>query len=155
MIYRFLVSSGQSEPVKMTTCGTVTKSLLLLAVVVALTGQGSAVEEFSECCTRVNRQEITETIVDYMVQQRNNHCVNAVIFQTESGRLYCCNHNEPWVMRKVKQLRAKKRAALASTPSLLKLITSSSSPPPLEGTTGTSSTRYTVQWKCILFSAGQ
>ncbi|XP_030204895.1 uncharacterized protein LOC115537255 [Gadus morhua] len=114
----------------MTTCGTVTKSLLMLAVVVALTGQGSAVEKFSECCTRVSRQEITETIVDYMVQQRNNnHCVNAIIFQTESGSFYCSKFDEPWVMRKVRQLRRTKRAALASTPSLLKLITSTATPP--------------------------
>ncbi|XP_030204899.1 C-C motif chemokine 4 isoform X1 [Gadus morhua] len=130
----------------MTTCGPVTKSLLLLAVVVALTGQGSAAaEKVSECCTTVSTKQITETIVDYMVQKKNLPCVNAIIFQTESGRLYCCKHNEPWVMKKVRQLWAKKRAALASTPSLLKLITSSSSPPPLEGTTATPSTHYTVQ----------
>ncbi|CAL8399864.1 unnamed protein product [Arctogadus glacialis] len=100
----------------MTTCGPVTKSLLLLAVVVALTGQGSADWKVSECCTRVTRKEITETIVDYMLQVKNDHCVNAVIFQTESGRLYCCKHNEPWVRKKVKQLGVKKRAALATTP---------------------------------------
>ncbi|XP_030204902.1 C-C motif chemokine 4 [Gadus morhua] len=117
----------------MTTCGTVMKSLLLLAVVVALTGQGSAADEkFSKCCTKVSREEITETIVDYMVQLRNKHCVNAIIFQTESGGLYCSKYDEPWVMKKVRQLKGTKRAALASTPSLLKLITSSSSPPPLE-----------------------
>ncbi|XP_059901203.1 uncharacterized protein LOC132452545 isoform X2 [Gadus macrocephalus] len=110
----------------MTTCGIVTKSLLLLAVVVALTGQGSAADRrVSECCTRVSRQQITETIVDYMVQKRNNHCVNAVIFRTESGSLYCCKHNEPWVMKKVRELRAKKRAALAPDPSLLQLLSSS------------------------------
>ncbi|CAL8399858.1 unnamed protein product [Arctogadus glacialis] len=129
----------------MTTCGPVTKSLLLLAVVVALTGQGSAVEKFSDCCTKVSREKITETIVDYIVQTRNNHCVNAIIFQTESGGLYCSKHDEPWVMKKFRQLSRTKRAALASTPSLLKLMTSSSSPPPLERTTGTSSTHYTVQ----------
>ncbi|XP_059901207.1 C-C motif chemokine 4-like isoform X6 [Gadus macrocephalus] len=130
----------------MTTCGTVTKSLLLLAVVVALTGHGSAADwKVSECCTKVTRKQITETIVDYMVQKRNNHCVNAIIFKTESGRLYCCKHNEPWVKGKVRQLRLNKRAALASTPFLLKLITSSSSPPPLERTTSTPSTHYTVQ----------
>ncbi|XP_030204892.1 uncharacterized protein LOC115537254 isoform X4 [Gadus morhua] len=104
----------------MTTCGPVTKSLLLLAVVVALTGQGSAADpRVTECCTRVSKQQITETIVDYMVQKRNYPCVNAIIFQTESGSLYCCKHNEPWVMRKIRQLRAKKRAALASAPSSL------------------------------------
>ncbi|CAL8399861.1 unnamed protein product [Arctogadus glacialis] len=102
----------------MTTCGPMTKSLLLLALVVALTGQGSAVpQKLSECCTKVSTQQITKTIVDYMVQKKNLPCVNAVRFQTESGRLYCCKRNEPWVMRKVKQLRATKRAALASTPS--------------------------------------
>ncbi|XP_059901214.1 C-C motif chemokine 20-like isoform X2 [Gadus macrocephalus] len=129
----------------MTTCGTVTKSLLLLAVVVALTGQGSAVEKFSDCCTKVSREKIPETIVGFIVQKRNNHCVNAIIFQTESGGLYCSKYDEPWVKRKVMQLGGTKIAALASTPSLLKLITSSSSPPPLEGTTGMPSTHYTVQ----------
>ncbi|XP_059901209.1 uncharacterized protein LOC132452545 isoform X7 [Gadus macrocephalus] len=129
----------------MTTCGPVTKSLLLLAVVVALTGQGSAAYPLPECCTRVSGQQITETIVDYMLQQRNNRCVTAIIFRTESGSLYCCKHNEPWVMKKVRELRLNKRAALASTPFLLKLITSSSSPPPLERTTSTPSTHYTVQ----------
>ncbi|XP_030204907.1 uncharacterized protein LOC115537267 [Gadus morhua] len=104
----------------MTTCGTVTKSMLLLAVVVALTGQGSAVtQKFYECCTTVSRKHITETIVDYMVQERNPPCVNAIRFQTESGLWYCCKHNEPWVLRKIRQLRATKRAALASGPSLL------------------------------------
>ncbi|CAL8319021.1 unnamed protein product [Boreogadus saida] len=140
-----MIYSSQSEPVKMTTCGPVTKSLLLLAVVVALTGQGSADWKVSECCTRVTRKEITETIVDFMVQQRNNHCVNAIIFKTQSGRSYCCKHDESWVKGQVRQLWATKRAALASAPSLLKLITSSSSPPPLERTTGTPSTHYTVQ----------
>ncbi|CAL8399873.1 unnamed protein product [Arctogadus glacialis] len=101
----------------MTTCGLVTKSLLLLAVVVALTGQGSAVpEKVSECCIRVSREKITETIVDYTVQKRNHHCVNAVIFQTESGRLYCCKHDARWVMRKVGQFVLNKRLALASPP---------------------------------------
>ncbi|CAL8400123.1 unnamed protein product [Gadus morhua 'NCC'] len=104
----------------MTTCGIVTKSLLLLAVVVALIGQGSAaVLKVSECCTTVSTQQITETIVDFMVQKRNNPCVKAIIFLTESGRLYCCKHDEPWVLRKVRELELKKRAALASAPSLL------------------------------------
>ncbi|XP_056440451.1 C-C motif chemokine 4-like [Gadus chalcogrammus] len=104
----------------MTTCGPMTKSLLLLAVVVALTGQGSAVPHKPfECCERVSIKQITETIVDYMVQKKNKPCVNAVIFQTESGRLYCCKRDEPWVMRKVRELEGTKRAALASTPSLL------------------------------------
>ncbi|XP_030204909.1 C-C motif chemokine 4 [Gadus morhua] len=101
----------------MTTCGPVTKSLLLLAVVVALTGQGSAVpQKVPECCTRVTKQEITETIVAYMVQKRNHHCVNAVIFKTESGKLFCCKDNEPWVKRKVGELELHKRFALASPP---------------------------------------
>uniref|UniRef100_A0A8C5ALN6 Uncharacterized protein n=1 Tax=Gadus morhua TaxID=8049 RepID=A0A8C5ALN6_GADMO len=39
----------------------------------------SADEKFSECCTKVSTQQITETIVDYMVQKRNNHCVNAIM----------------------------------------------------------------------------
>jgi hypothetical protein len=106
----------------MTTCGTVMKSLLLLAVVVALIGQGSAGEgrmgptgtwvlrgrhenqdtdchltmsklgktnrlsvppsadeKFYKCCTTVSREEITETIVDYMVQLRKKNCVNAIM----------------------------------------------------------------------------
>ncbi|XP_059901216.1 C-C motif chemokine 4-like [Gadus macrocephalus] len=102
----------------MTTCGPMTKSLLLLAVVVALTGQGSAVpQKFSECCERVTRKKITETIVDYIVQEKNLPCVNAIIFKTESGKTFCCKSNAPWVKRKVGELELNKRFALASTPS--------------------------------------
>ncbi|XP_030204908.1 C-C motif chemokine 4-like [Gadus morhua] len=104
----------------MTTCGTVTKSMLLLAVVVALTGQGSAVtHKLSGCCERVTRKQITETIVDYMVQEKNLPCVNAIIFQTKGGSLYCLKHDAPWVKRKVRELEATKRGALASPRSLL------------------------------------
>ncbi|XP_056440244.1 C-C motif chemokine 4-like [Gadus chalcogrammus] len=101
----------------MTTCGPMTKSLLLLAVVVALTGQGSAVpQKFSKCCERVSIKQITETIVDYMVQKKNKPCVNAVIFKTESGKTLCCKHDAPWVKTKVGELELNKRLALASTP---------------------------------------
>ncbi|XP_030204903.1 C-C motif chemokine 4-like [Gadus morhua] len=107
----------------MTTCGPVTKSLLLLAVVVALTGQGSAArqkrrsEKVSYCCERVTIKQITETIVDYTMQKKNYQCVNAVIFKTESGKSFCCKHDEPWVKMKVAELELHKRFALASTPS--------------------------------------
>uniref|UniRef100_A0A8C5BDW3 C-C motif chemokine 20-like n=1 Tax=Gadus morhua TaxID=8049 RepID=A0A8C5BDW3_GADMO len=103
----------------MTTCGPVTKSLLLLAVVVALTGQGSADEKLSDCCKKVARNLITETIVDYIEQKKILPCVNAIIFKMESGRSFCFKHDEPWVRKKIRQLRATKRAALASGPSLL------------------------------------
>uniref|UniRef100_A0A8C5FQJ5 C-C motif chemokine 20-like n=1 Tax=Gadus morhua TaxID=8049 RepID=A0A8C5FQJ5_GADMO len=104
----------------MTTCGPVTKSLLLLAVVVALTGQGSAADEkLSDCCKKVARNLITETIVDYIEQKKILPCVNAIIFQTKGGSLYCLKHNEPWVKRKVRELEATKRGALASPRSLL------------------------------------
>ena len=39
----------------------------------------SAVEKFSECCTRVSRQQINETIVDYLEQKKILPCVNAIM----------------------------------------------------------------------------
>uniref|UniRef100_A0A8C5CP73 Chemokine interleukin-8-like domain-containing protein n=1 Tax=Gadus morhua TaxID=8049 RepID=A0A8C5CP73_GADMO len=90
----------------MTTCGTLTKSMLLLAVVVALTGQGSAADwKVSACCKKVARNLSTETIVDYMVQNKNPPCVNAIIFKMESGRSFCLKHDEPWVRKKIRQLK--------------------------------------------------
>ncbi|KAK0143029.1 hypothetical protein N1851_018853 [Merluccius polli] len=134
----------------MVTCATVMKSLLVAAVVVVLSGQGSAVEKFADCCTQVDIREITEPILGFMTQRKSGSCVNAIIFQTETG-FYCSKHDEPWVRRKIQALRAQK-AQPASTTSLLELITSSSSPPStappsstMERTTGMRSTQHTVQ----------
>ncbi|KAJ3611091.1 hypothetical protein NHX12_021107 [Muraenolepis orangiensis] len=108
----------------MVACATVMKSLLLAATVAVLTGLGSAVEKHADCCTQVDKAEITETILNFLPQKKAGRCVNAIIFQTETG-FYCSKFDAPWVRRKIRELR--KRAN--TTTSLLKLITSSSSPP--------------------------
>ncbi|KAK0143027.1 hypothetical protein N1851_018855 [Merluccius polli] len=130
----------------MVTCATVMKSLLVAAVVVVLSGQGSAAQKFADCCTNVDRREITEPILDFYMQRKSGSCVNAIIFQTETG-YYCSKIDAPWVRTKIQELRKKAR-----TTSLLELITSSSSPPStappsstMERTTGMRSTQHTVQ----------
>ncbi|KAG7268219.1 hypothetical protein CRUP_010682 [Coryphaenoides rupestris] len=63
----------------MVACATVMKSLLLAAILVALTGHGSAVEKLSDCCTSVNREEISETILGFLSQPKVGRCVRAVM----------------------------------------------------------------------------
>ncbi|KAK0143026.1 hypothetical protein N1851_018850 [Merluccius polli] len=89
---------------KMVTCATVMKSLLVAAVVVVLSGQGSAVEKPADCCTQVGTQEITEPILDFYMQRKSGSCVNAIIFQTETG-YYCSKIDAPWVRTKIQELR--------------------------------------------------
>uniref|UniRef100_A0A668T321 Chemokine interleukin-8-like domain-containing protein n=1 Tax=Oreochromis aureus TaxID=47969 RepID=A0A668T321_OREAU len=56
--------------------------------------------DFHMCCTTVTNKEITEPILGYIVQRANPPCVNAVIFQTQSG-LFCINARAPWVRAKI------------------------------------------------------
>ncbi|KAJ3611090.1 hypothetical protein NHX12_021106 [Muraenolepis orangiensis] len=88
----------------MVACATVMKSLLLAAIVAVLTGHGSAAEKFGNCCTKVSGKEMTEPILSYKLQFRSGHCVNAVIFQTETG-WNCVQFNAPWVKAKIRELQ--------------------------------------------------
>ncbi|KAK0143030.1 hypothetical protein N1851_018854 [Merluccius polli] len=87
----------------MVTCATVMKSLLVAAVVVVLSGQGSAVEKLADCCTQVDKEEITQPILGFLTQAKAGECVNAIIFQTETG-FFCSKFDAPWVRRKIKEL---------------------------------------------------
>ncbi|KAM4606196.1 uncharacterized protein ACJ7VT_016449 [Polymixia lowei] len=119
----------------MVSCGLLLKSALVAVVLVVVVGTGSAAEKLANCCTTVNKQEITDPILGYMVQKRRDPCVQAVIFQTAKG-LFCSHLHSPWVFKKIVQFnREAKRSTMSpssvssSTPSLLSLITSSASPP--------------------------
>uniref|UniRef100_A0A3B3BRF8 Chemokine interleukin-8-like domain-containing protein n=1 Tax=Oryzias melastigma TaxID=30732 RepID=A0A3B3BRF8_ORYME len=96
--------------------------LILIPIVFLL-----PVERLASCCTSVSNEEITEPILGYMIQERNLPCVNAVIFQTNSG-LYCSRLRAPWVFPKIKELRAKARSTISSSSaSLLSIMTSTAS----------------------------
>ncbi|KAM4534418.1 uncharacterized protein PAE49_022625 isoform 2-T2 [Odontesthes bonariensis] len=117
----------------MVNCASLLKCVLVAFILVSVAESGED-EKLASCCKTVNRREITEPVLGYLVQKASPPCVNAVIFQTESG-LYCSQLNAPWVRRKIMELRkAKARAtspsALMSSPvSLLSIITSTASPP--------------------------
>uniref|UniRef100_A0A668T2Q5 Chemokine interleukin-8-like domain-containing protein n=1 Tax=Oreochromis aureus TaxID=47969 RepID=A0A668T2Q5_OREAU len=66
---------------------------LVAVVLLAVTVSGS-VEKLATCCKIVTNKEITEPILGYLVQRANGPCVNAVIFQTQSG-LFCINGRAP------------------------------------------------------------
>ncbi|XP_078147547.1 uncharacterized protein LOC144543492 [Centroberyx gerrardi] len=116
----------------MASCGNLLKSALVVVVLVALAGSGSAAvaEKLASCCEKVTNQEIKDPILGYLIQQRKLPCVLAVIFQTEKG-LFCSQFNAPWVRRKIVDFETARRTATSSsTPStLLSLITSTASPP--------------------------
>ncbi|CAI5670860.1 unnamed protein product [Oreochromis niloticus] len=88
-------------------------SVLLSTVLVVLAMSGSeAKNDFHMCCTTVTNKEITEPILGYIVQRANPPCVNAVIFQTQSG-LFCINARAPWVRAKIVAFK-KARAQLTT-----------------------------------------
>ncbi|KAM4544438.1 uncharacterized protein V3H82_022198 [Fundulus diaphanus] len=108
-------------------------SLLKSAVVAIVLVVASAhADRLATCCKKVDKNEITEPILGYLIQKENHPCVNAVIFQTGTG-LYCSYIKAPWVHRKIKELRrAKAQSKTLSSPSpvsLLSIITSTASPP--------------------------
>ncbi|KAL4001368.1 TERF1-interacting nuclear factor 2 [Sarotherodon galilaeus] len=57
-------------------------------------------ERLATCCKTVTNKEIKEPIWGYIVQRAKRPCVNAVIFQTQSG-LFCINGRAPWVRAKI------------------------------------------------------
>uniref|UniRef100_A0A3Q2VMX7 Chemokine interleukin-8-like domain-containing protein n=1 Tax=Haplochromis burtoni TaxID=8153 RepID=A0A3Q2VMX7_HAPBU len=56
--------------------------------------------KLATCCKTVTNKEITEPILGYLVQRARRPCVNAVVFQTESG-VFCINGRAPWVRAKI------------------------------------------------------
>uniref|UniRef100_A0A3B3YDF2 Chemokine interleukin-8-like domain-containing protein n=1 Tax=Poecilia mexicana TaxID=48701 RepID=A0A3B3YDF2_9TELE len=115
-----------------------------LVTVVLVVASGHADEKLATCCEKVNRNEITEPILGFLFQRANYPCVQAIIFQTESG-LYCSQVSAPWVKRKISEFRAAKaqaKGAASSSPSapsatsatsavsLLSIITSTAAAPP-------------------------
>ncbi|XP_027860047.1 uncharacterized protein LOC114136382 isoform X2 [Xiphophorus couchianus] len=105
-----------------------------LVTVVWVVASGNADEKLATCCEKVNRNEITEPILGFLFQKANYPCVQAIIFQTESG-LYCSQVKAPWVKKKISEYRAAKalKSAASSSPpsvSLLSIITSTASAPP-------------------------
>ncbi|CAI5685898.1 unnamed protein product [Oreochromis niloticus] len=105
---------------------------LVAVVLLAVTVSGSD-EKLATCCKTVTNKEITEPILGYLVQRARRPCVNAVIFQTQSG-LFCINGRAPWVRATI--VAFEKAKAQSTTPSvvttspvsLLSIITSTASP---------------------------
>ncbi|XP_030613074.1 A-agglutinin anchorage subunit-like [Archocentrus centrarchus] len=106
----------------------------LVAVALLAVSVSASNEKLATCCTKVTNKEIKEPIMGYLVQRARHPCVNAVIFQTQSG-LFCSYVRAPWVLRKIVEFeRAKARStipsAVSTSPtSLLSIITSTTSPP--------------------------
>ncbi|CAG5896071.1 uncharacterized protein ACNS7B_022989 [Menidia menidia] len=116
----------------MQNCARLMKCVLVAVVLVAV-AECDPSEKLASCCTTVNKREITEPVLGYLVQRASGWCVNAVIFQTQSG-LYCSQASAPWVRRKIMELRKAKAnptvpsGVKPSSVSLLSIITSTASP---------------------------
>ncbi|XP_076737357.1 uncharacterized protein LOC143415823 [Maylandia zebra] len=106
---------------------------LVAVVLLAVVECGSSAEKLATCCTKVTTTEIKEPITGYLVQTANPPCVQAVIFQTQSG-LFCAYLKASWVRAKI--VAFKKAKTRSTTPSvvpkspvsLLSIITSTASP---------------------------
>ncbi|XP_043926099.1 regakine-1-like [Protopterus annectens] len=70
----------------------------------------------SSCCRQVSRRFVKEVIVNYEYQQEQLPCVEAIIFHTESGRMYCSNPQVKWVQHKVAQLNKMKNQNRTKAP---------------------------------------
>uniref|UniRef100_A0A3Q2WEW1 Chemokine interleukin-8-like domain-containing protein n=1 Tax=Haplochromis burtoni TaxID=8153 RepID=A0A3Q2WEW1_HAPBU len=73
---------------------------LVAVVLLAVVECGSSAEKLATCCTKVTTTEIKEPITGYLVQTANPPCVQAVIFQTQSG-LFCAYLKASWVRAKI------------------------------------------------------
>ncbi|KAM6900090.1 uncharacterized protein FYW49_016634 [Xenentodon cancila] len=119
--------------VKMLNAGMLLKSALV-AVILGAAVEAGPIEKPSDCCMTVNKLEIKEPVLGYLVQKAHPPCVKAVIFQTQTG-LYCSPVNAVWVFNKIREFRKAKAASAApsvvtaSPVSLLSIITSTTSPP--------------------------
>uniref|UniRef100_A0A669D0R8 Chemokine interleukin-8-like domain-containing protein n=1 Tax=Oreochromis niloticus TaxID=8128 RepID=A0A669D0R8_ORENI len=106
---------------------------LVAVVLLAVVECGPSAEKLATCCTKVTTKEIKEPILGYLAQRANPPCVQAVIFQTQSG-LFCAYVRAPWVRAKI--VAFEKAKAQSTTPSvvttspvsLLSIITSTASP---------------------------
>ncbi|XP_043926096.1 C-C motif chemokine 2-like [Protopterus annectens] len=67
--------------------------------VLSLTNPGKR----TSCCRQVSKTFVKH-IVSYEYQPEQLPCVEAIIFFTESGNMYCSNPHVKWVQNKVAQL---------------------------------------------------
>ncbi|XP_043926098.1 C-C motif chemokine 2-like isoform X2 [Protopterus annectens] len=58
----------------------------------------------ASCCRQVSKTFVKH-IVNYEYQPEQLQCVEAIIFFTENGRMYCSNPRVKWVQNKVAQLK--------------------------------------------------
>uniref|UniRef100_A0A3Q2XNL2 Chemokine interleukin-8-like domain-containing protein n=1 Tax=Hippocampus comes TaxID=109280 RepID=A0A3Q2XNL2_HIPCM len=80
--------------------GSLQKTFLLAAVLVALVQLGKP----TECCTKVSSKEITEEVLGFRVQIPQAKCLPAIIFYTKDN-YYCAAVNAPWVRQKAAAIR--------------------------------------------------
>ncbi|XP_065805225.1 uncharacterized protein [Labrus bergylta] len=113
--------------------GSLLVRMLVVLVLGAVVQPGAATQKLATCCKTVDREEITDPILGFLVQKADPPCVQAIIFQTKTG-LFCSQLNAPWVLRKISAFRkARAQETLSVVPSskvsLLSIITSTASPP--------------------------
>ncbi|KAM9774780.1 uncharacterized protein ACBT44_002158 isoform 2-T2 [Syngnathus typhle] len=116
--------------------GSLQKTFLLAAVLVALVELGHGQGKPTECCKKVSTKEITEEVIGLRVDRYAQlPCLPAVIFYTKNGD-YCAHARAPWVRQKIEAIRKAAAAAaqaLTTSPqsesSLLTILTSTASAP--------------------------
>ncbi|XP_073481577.1 C-C motif chemokine 8-like isoform X2 [Aquarana catesbeiana] len=88
------------------------KIMLCMALIaaVAVVKASSDPGKFSTCCTRVSSAKSKLQIVDFLLQEANPPCVEAVMFITKEGKVLCSRPNVPWVTQKMKAISQMKEA---------------------------------------------
>uniref|UniRef100_A0A4W5P3R7 Chemokine interleukin-8-like domain-containing protein n=1 Tax=Hucho hucho TaxID=62062 RepID=A0A4W5P3R7_9TELE len=84
--------------------------LALFAVVLSLTATDTDANKVHNCCTEVSKQKITVPIIGARIQRKALPCVNAVIFETEDGNIFCSHWKESWVRQAFFQLEMARKS---------------------------------------------
>ncbi|KAL2085720.1 hypothetical protein ACEWY4_019040 [Coilia grayii] len=95
------------------------RSLAIMAIIAAAMWAKADAEKFTSCCTAVFDEEVTDPIIGFRLQRRNNQCVNAVILTTDKNKDFCCPVKSLWVGRKIQEFLnnlGRRRPSTASTP---------------------------------------
>ncbi|KAM4771196.1 uncharacterized protein WCC33_003034 [Rhinophrynus dorsalis] len=77
--------------------------LLITSALVTVTS-GNDIGKFTSCCTRVSAAKPTVQLEDFLIQEKQLPCVEAVMFITIDGKILCSKPNVPWVSRKILEI---------------------------------------------------
>ncbi|KAM5165093.1 C-C motif chemokine 20-like [Mantella aurantiaca] len=81
------------------------KISILVAVAVVLCVLGNAHVTFDCCYLYYKRPIPVKAIRSYTTQRSNEVChINAIIFKTKKGKLFCADINDEWVKKAIKFL---------------------------------------------------